>query len=821
MTDTLKRGFKCAKSKLSAIFPRRRPSRKSCALRLDGEVRFDPGSRGAYSTDASNYRQVPIGVVVPKSLDEVVAAVEVCRKFDVPITSRGGGTSLAGQCCNVSVIFDTSKYLHHVLEIDPDRRLARVEPGCVLDRLRRQTEKQFGLTFGPDPATHSHCTLGGMIGNNSCGVHSVMAEFYGPGPRTEDNVESLDVLTYDGVQLHVGRTSEAELARLEREEGRHGEIYQRLHRLVTQHEAAIRDRFPQIPRRVSGYNLPALLPVNGFNVAAALVGTEGTCATVLEATVRLIEKPHARTLLVLGYPDVYQAADHVCQIRSHRPIGLEGIDELLIDFMKRKGVHPEDVRLLPDGRGWLLVEFGGDSRDESDTKARELMNELGRQHDPPSMKLFDQPWEEKRLWEIRESGLAATAHVPNMAEAYPGWEDAAVPPERVGIYLRGFRKLLDEFNYQCALYGHFGQGCIHCRITFDLKSEAGIRDYRHFIERAADLVIAQGGSLSGEHGDGQARGALLEKMYGRELLEAFREFKSLWDPVGKMNPGKVVDPYPPDANWKWSPQNYHPQSVDTYFRFPQDGGSFAQAANRCVGVGKCRREQEGTMCPSYMVTREEMHSTRGRARLLYEMLQGDVVADGWRDDHVREALDLCLACKGCRNECPVSVDMATYKAEFLAHYYQGRLRPRTAYAMGWIYWWARLASRMPRLVNFLTHSWPFSWLAKWSAGIAPQREIPEFATTTFVEWFQQRMDKGHVSTRDRHHGDSSRLRHEQVPRFRTGTYAEDAEARMLNPHGRTWSADVDARPALAGHVHEFSPPGNRPGSRVCARGRRL
>ncbi len=577
--------------------------------RLEGEVRFDHGSRGAYSTDGSNYRQIPIGVVIPKSIDDVIATMEVCRKFGAPITPRGCGTSLAGQCCNVSIVIDWTKYLYHVVEIDPNLRIARVEPGCVLDRLRHKAQKEHDLTYGPDPATHNHCTLGGMIGNNSCGIHSILAEFYGPGPRTEQNVESLDIVTYDGARFTVGPTAEDELQRIIKAGGRRGEIYRRLRELRDLYGTLIRERMPHIQRRVSGYNLDALLPENGFNVAQSLVGTEGTCVAILEAAVKLIEAPKARTLVVLGYPDVYQAADHIMQVRSHRPIGLEGIDDKLVRYMKRKGVHPEDIQLLPDGNGWLLVEFGGDTREESDDRAKEMMEELKRQSEPPNMKLFDKKWEEQKVWEVRESGLAATAHVPNMSEAYPGWEDAAVPPERVGEYLRGFRNLLNEFKYDCALYGHFGQGCIHCRITFDLKSRPGIEKYMEFINRAADLVVQNGGSLSGEHGDGQSRGALLEKMYGFKMVDVFRQFKSIWDPQWKMNPGKVVDPYPPDVNLKWSPQNYHPATVETYFSYPKDKGSFAKAANRCVGVGKCRREDGGVMCPSYMVTREETYST--------------------------------------------------------------------------------------------------------------------------------------------------------------------------------------------------------------------
>ncbi|HEV8611969.1 MAG TPA: FAD-binding oxidoreductase, partial [Gemmatimonadales bacterium] len=510
--------------------------------RIRGEVRFDSGSRAAYSTDSSNYRQVPLGVVLPRSVDEVVETVALCRKHGAPLTSRGGGTSLAGQTCNVGVILDHSKYFNAVLEIDGGRRLARVEPGCNLDVLRKAALERAGLTFGPDPATHDRNTLGGMIGNNSCGVHSVMAEFYGPGPLTRHQVVELEVLTYDGLRLTVGPTGDAELNRIIAAGGRRGAIYAGMKHLRDRHAEEIRRRFPNIPRRVSGYNLDALLPEHGFNVAHALVGTEGTCVVVLSATLALIDPKPERVLLVLGYPDVFSAGDHVPEILTHRPIGLEGLDEEMIRGMRKKHLHEENLGLLPEGKGWLLVEFGAESGAESSEQARRLMSELMRNHAAPQMKLVEDPREAQRLWEVRESGLGATALVPGMRVTHEGWEDAAVPPAALGSYLRGFRALLQEFDYHTALYGHFGQGCIHCRIDFDLATAPGLKQWLAFLERASDLVLQHGGSLSGEHGDGQSRAWLLPKMFGTELVGAFGEFKRLWDPEGKLNPGKVVEP---------------------------------------------------------------------------------------------------------------------------------------------------------------------------------------------------------------------------------------------------------------------------------------
>jgi FAD/FMN-containing dehydrogenase/Fe-S oxidoreductase len=702
---------------------------------IRGEVRFDAGSRALYATDGSNYRQVPIGVVIPSTIDDVIATVAVCRRHGAPILSHGGGTSLTGGCCNVAVVIDWSKYLNQVLAIDPQRRLARVRPGTVLDVLRTQAER-LGLTFAPDPSTHTHNALGGMIGNNSCDIHSLMG--LGTG-RTSDQVHELDILLYDGTRITVGAADEHELERIIRQGGRKGEIYGRLRALRDRYADEIRRRYPSdLPRRVSGYNLDDLLPEKGFHVARALSGTEGTCVTVLEASLHLVASPAAKSLLVLGYPDIYAAGDHVPEILESGPIGLEGLDEILIEGMKKKHIHPQDITLLPEGGGWLLVQFGGESKEESDAKARALMKRLQRKtKNRPSMKLFDDEAEEEHLWKVRESGLGATARIPGEKDAWEGWEDSAVPPHRVGAYLRDLRKLFEKFDYNCSLYGHFGQGCIHTRIDFELKTYEGVQRFRRFLDEAADLVVGHGGTISGEHGDGQSKSALLPKMFGPELVRAFGEFKAIWDPENKMNPHRVVDPCLPGENLRLAP-TYNPPQLDTHFRFPGDRGSFAFATERCVGIGECRKEEHGTMCPSYMVTKEEMHSTRGRAHLLFEMLQGDPMKHGWRNRTVREALDLCLACKGCRTECPMNVDMATYKAEFLAHYYQGRLRPRHAYAMGLIHWWARIGSLFPGLVNFVMRVPVVGSALQMLGGISTRRKMPAFAPETFQAWWRRR-----------------------------------------------------------------------------------
>jgi len=698
--------------------------------RVDGEVRFDAGSRGAYSTDGSNYRQVPIGVVIPRTVEAGAEAVAVCRSHGAPVVSRGGGTSLAGQACNRAVVLDWSKYCRGVTSVDTGRKTCVVEPGIVLDELNKALAGHR-LMFGPRPATHDHCTLGGMIGNNSCGA---TAQAYG---TTAANVVRLEVLTYDGERFWAGPADEEEYARIVAAGGRRAEIYQQLRELAGTYGDLIRERYPQIPRRVSGYNLDSLLPEHGFDVAKALTGSESTLVTILHAELRLVPVPAARALVVLGYPDIAAAADAAPRIAEHHPEQLEGIDGRLIEFERERRMNPEALRLLPEGNGWLMVIFAGDSQDDADAKAQELLGHLkGTEHEP-SVRFYDDPEHEAELADVREAALGATARVPDMPDSWEGWEDSAVPPERLGEYLRSFMKLLDESGYSgAALYGHFGQGCVHTRIPFNLVTAAGVGDFRRFVERAADLVVSFGGSLSGEHGDGQSRGELLPRMFGDKLVGAFGQLKAVFDPDDRMNPGKVVAPYRVDENLRlgaaWSPRQQK-----TFFQYPDDDGQFGRAVMRCVGVGKCRHDSGGVMCPSYMVTREEEHSTRGRSRLLFEMLGGHAdspVQAGWRSPEVRDALDLCLACKGCKRDCPVEVDMATMKAEFLAHHYARRLRPRAHYSMGWLPAAALAASRVPRLVNAVTQAPGLRRAVAAAGGIDRHRTLPRFADQTFLAW---------------------------------------------------------------------------------------
>ncbi|MFL5785269.1 MAG: FAD-binding and (Fe-S)-binding domain-containing protein, partial [Bacteriovoracaceae bacterium] len=704
--------------------------------RVRGEVRFDKGDLSLYSTDASNYRYLPIGVVIPRDREDVINTVAVCRSMNIPIVSRGGGTGLAGQTTNHAVILDMTKYFHQVLEINPEEKWARVQPGIVLDELNRNVEKH-NLIVGPDPATHSHCTIGGMIGNNSCGVHAQWAG------KMEENIMEMEVLTYDGEILRVGETSREELLSIIEGGGRKAEIYKDLLKLRDKYAQAIRDHFPRIPRRVSGYNLNELLPENKMNLAKALVGSESTLVTILEAKIRLLEKPKVRGLIVLGFREIEEAADEIAFLDRLNPMGLEAVDELLRRSIEEKHINEAGLVELPKGNAWLLLEFGADSDRELrhiiDKSLVKIKRHLKLPDDQIHVVLKKE--DQELVWKVRESGLGATARMPDNTSSWPGWEDAAVPPEKIGAYIRDFKKLMTHYGYKASLYGHFGQGCIHCSINFDLQTHEGVENFHNFIKEAARLVAKYGGSFSGEHGDGQARGELLGLMYGSEVIHAMESFKKIWDPLNRMNPGKVVHPNSAVDHLRLG-EHHETWELPTQFSFSEDKGSFAFAVQRCVGIGNCRQLEGQTMCPSYKVTLEEKHTTRGRAHLLFEMLKKDTLLRPWKEDAVKESLDLCLSCKGCKSDCPVSVDMATYKAEFLSHYYKRRLRPMSAYAMGLIFFWNRIAAFVPGLVNFLTHTNPFMWLLKKIGGLAPEREIPCYARTPFRKGFRDRASHG-------------------------------------------------------------------------------
>ncbi|MFJ5277120.1 FAD-linked oxidase C-terminal domain-containing protein [Streptomyces parvulus] len=671
-----------------------------------GEVGFDVTSRALTTMDASNYRRVPLGVVAPRDADDVAAALAVCREHGVPVVARGGGTSIAGQATGTGVVLDFTRHMNRLLSLDPESRTAVVQPGLVLDRLQ-DAAAPHGLRFGPDPSTHGRCTLGGMIGNNSCGSHSVA---WG---TTADSVAGLTVLTARGKRLRLGREWAG--------------APDGLRDLVDGGLARLRTGFPDLPRRISGYALDALLPERGADVARSFCGSEGTLGVVTEATVRLVDAPRARALAVLGYADEAGAAEAAAGLLPYGPLTVEGMAADLVPSTEG----------LPRGGAWLFVETGGDSTTEARARAEAIV----RAADVVDARVVTDPAGQRTLWRVREDASGTATRMPDGAEAWPGWEDCAVPPARLGAYLRDFRALLSSSGLRGTPYGHFGDGCIHVRIDFDLLTDAGIARFRRFSEELADVVVAHGGSLSGEHGDGQARAELLPRMYGAETVALFERAKAVWDPDDLLNPGMLVRPAPLDANLRFSVLPREP--VDVAFGYPADGGDFSAAVRRCVGVAKCRTPSAAgpdVMCPSFRATGEEEHSTRGRARLLHEMLAGELVTDGWRSTEVRDALDLCLSCKGCRSDCPVEVDMATYKAEFLHHHYAGRRRPAAHYAMGWLPVWLRWAARarVAPVVNALASVGPLAAVAQRLGGIAAERDLPRLAREPFTRWWRRR-----------------------------------------------------------------------------------
>ncbi len=664
--------------------------------------------RAEYSSDASNYRVIPTAVGFPRSVTEVLAAFAVCREHGVPLTMRGGGTSVAGNAVGTGLVLDTSRYLNQVLAVDREARTAQVQPGAILDDLQRLAAPHR-LRFGPDPSTHARCTFGGMIGNNACGPHALA---YG---RTADNVVGLDVLTGTGERITAGP----------------GTSRPAVDAVIAGSLATIRTELGRFGRQISGYSLEHLLPERGAHLGRALVGTEGTCAIVLGATVALVEQPAATALAVLGYRDMAAAADATPALLPLRPLAVEGIDARLVDVVRaRKG--PAAVPDLPRGGGWLFVEAGGPSAGAAADAGRRLVAAAGALD---AVVLPAGP-QAAALWRIREDGVGLAGRTAAGEPAWPGWEDAAVPPAALGAYLREFDALLAGYRLSGLSYGHFGDGCVHVRIDFPLASAPTV--FRSFLRDAARLVAGYGGSLSGEHGDGRARGELLPLMYSADALAAFAGFKAALDPDNLLNPGVLLDPRPVDADLRLPGARLLTQRLG--FGYAHDRGDFATAVHRCVGVGTCRADTGvtgGVMCPSYLATRDEKDSTRGRARVLQEMANGTLVRDGWRSPEVQEALELCLACKGCASDCPAGVDMATYKAEVLYQTYRRRLRPRAHYALGQLPRWARLASVAPGAANAALRLPGAAALAKAVAGIEARRPLPAFAPETFRRWHRR------------------------------------------------------------------------------------
>ncbi|WP_230973498.1 FAD-binding and (Fe-S)-binding domain-containing protein [Aeromicrobium terrae] len=691
------------------------------ALRKRGVADVDDSSltRALYSSDASLYRVVPQVVVRPRDVDEVLAVVDAAAETGVPLTSRGAGTSIAGNAVGTGIVLDFSKHLNGVHDVDVDARTAVVDPGVVHAALQRVVTP-LGLRFGPDPSTHTRCTIGGMIGNNACGSRALG---YG---RTADNVAALDVVTMAGERLSLG-TGPVESATLDD-----------LQRVVGSGLETVRTELGRFGRQVSGYSLEHLLPEHGFDVSTFMAGTEGTLVTMTRATVRLVQDPLHRQLLVLGYPSMFEAADDVPALLPLGPTACEGLDSRIVDVVRAAG---KAVPPLPSGQGWLFLEIAGDDADdvaERVMKARAATSAV-------DARLVESAAEQAVLWRIREEGAGlATRTLPG--KALSGWEDAAVPPERLGTYLRKFDGLLRQYGLDGVPYGHFGDGCVHVRIDFPLDEPDGHGVFRRFLFDAADLVAGHGGSLSGEHGDGRARSELLPRMYSPEAIALFAQVKRVFDPRNLLNPGVLVDPAPVDADLRGPESSVGRLERRGGLRLLHDGGDLGRAVHRCTGVGKCLAANQtsgGVMCPSYQATRNEKDSTRGRARVLQEMVAGGgagpwtadgdgrLVTGGFAAPEVHEALDLCLSCKGCLGDCPTGVDMATYKSEVLHQTYQGRRRPRSHYVLGRLPFWARLVSPVARLVNLSLRVWGLQHVARWVAGVDQRRSLPTFATRRF------------------------------------------------------------------------------------------
>ena len=698
------------------------PQDLAVALRDAGVSEVDDSARrrAEYSTDASNYRVVPSLVVFPRHVDEAAAVLEVATRVGVPVTSRGGGTSTAGNSVGAGVVLDFSRHLNRVLSVDPEARTAVVEPGAILDDITAAAAAH-GLRFGPDPSSHARASIGGSIGNNACGARALR---YG---RAADNVVSLDLLTASGERLAARRLDRDGLAAA-------GTIGTALDTLVAAHLGVVRTEFGRFTRQVSGYSLEHLLPENGADLAKFLAGTEGTLGMILEATIRLVPSPTAVALVVLGYPEMPAAADAVLGLLPHRPVAVEGMDARLVEvFRARRGAAA--VPGLPRGDAWLFAETAGDTEAEARAAAERLIADADCLD---ALVVTGAP--ARALWRIREDGAGLGGRTPAGAPAWPGWEDAAVPPQHLGAYLRDFAALMAEHGLDGLTYGHFGDGCVHVRIDFPFSTEPA--RYRPFAVAAAHLVGKYGGSISGEHGDGRARGELLPAMYSPEAIETMAAVKAIFDPGNVFNPGVLVDPAPLDADLR-VPQA-RPLRTGLGFAYPHDAGDLSTAVHRCVGVGKCRADTTavkgaggvggGVMCPSYLATRDEKDSTRGRARVLQELANGTLVKN-FRSAELAESLDLCLSCKGCSSDCPAGVDMATYKAEVLYQRYRRRPRPPAHYSLGWLPRWARLASRAPGLANAALGTPVLAGLAKRLAGIDARRPLPQFAAPSFRQWF--------------------------------------------------------------------------------------
>ncbi|CAN5753295.1 FAD-binding and (Fe-S)-binding domain-containing protein [soil metagenome] len=694
--------------------------------RVRGEVRFDAKSRLLYSTDASIYQILPIGVVIPRDVEDVQAAARIAADEGVPLLPRGGGTGLAGQTVAAALVLDFSKYMNRILEIDPDGRRARVEPGGRLDRLNRAAHP-YGLQFGPDPATLRQCAMGGMIGNNACGARSVV---YG---KTVDHVHTLDCVLADGGCAHFGPVSRSGI---DTAPGREGELARQMRQLLEPHRQMVLERYPDVPRRVSGYNFDALLTEGEeVNLAKLIVGSEGTLATVVQADLGLVPLPSARGLVLLGFGDRYASMDAVPMILPEPNLSaLEVVDDRIIRSARQLHEFRDAVVLVPaETRGMLIVELTGETPDEVRGRIADFAARAAGFPGSPHVGVYLEPAAQERAWALRRAGLGLLYRTIGDVKPLPFVEDTGVPPERLGEYARRFDAIVERYGTTTGFFGHAGQGCLHIRVDLNVKKGEDVRRMHTIAREVAELVVEFGGSLSGEHGDGLARSEFLPLMFGPEVMELHRATKRIFDPDGRMNPGKIVDAPPMSENLRFG-EAYSATTPETFYDFSADGG-WDRAVEKCNGMGICRKLDAGTMCPSYMVLEEEEHATRGRANALREAMRGNL--DGMRSTEVLEALDLCLECKACKTECPVGVDMARYKSEFLAQHYRtvGKTSLATQF-FGRIHELARTGSMAPGLANL--GSRVLGGFIKRASHVDPRRKLPEMAPQPFRRWFESR-----------------------------------------------------------------------------------
>jgi FAD/FMN-containing dehydrogenase/Fe-S oxidoreductase len=706
--------------------------RRGLQSQIAGEVRFDAVTRALYSTDASVYQIGPIGVVVPTSRDDIVRIVKLCAEQRCPLTMRGGGTSQAGQAIGAGLVVDTSKYFNRILEVNVPERWARVEPGIVLDELNAAL-KPHALRFAPDISTASRATVGGMMANNSSGARSIM---YG---KTIDHVIAQQVVLSDGSVAAFGPRSEAELDDACAGDSLEARCYSAVRRLAAEHASAIARRYPKVLRRVGGYNLDAFVtPDQPFNLAKLMVGSEGTLGVIVEATISLVPLPTAKAVLAIQFHHLLEALDATPAILAHKPSAVEVMDRFILDHARQSAVLDRLRSTFIEGEpgALLCVEFYADRAEDLPPRLDALETDLAAKRFGYRYHRAVTPAAQAAIWSVREAALGLSMAMKGDAKSLSFVEDTAVAPERLRDYIDRFLTMVREHGSEAGVYAHASVGCLHVRPVVNMKTEAGVRQFESIARASADLVLEFGGALSGEHGDGLVRSPFMEKMFGPVLYEAFRQIKRTFDPDGIFNPGKIVDAPPLATNLRYGPR-YRTKQPETFFDYAAYGG-MPGAVEMCSGLGVCRKTIDGTMCPSYMATREEAHSTRGRANALRLVMAGELKEAGLGDEGVMRVLDLCLECRACKAECPVGVDVARFKSEFLADYWKRHGTPLRARVLGNVHRMARWGSRLAPISNVLAASAPARWLNDHLLGLDRRRVPPAWAAETFTQQFRQR-----------------------------------------------------------------------------------